>query len=68
MSANDFDRFRELVLGSGALQEELRAIDDHEEFIRTVVRLGDDHGFSFNAEDVMTAMNLSRRSWIERWI
>ena len=68
MPTNDFDQFRQCVLATLALQEELREIEDHDEFIQKVVELGGDHGFSFNVEDVKNAMNASRRSWIERWI
>jgi hypothetical protein len=68
MPTNDFDQFRQRVLATLALQEELREIEDHDEFILKVVELGGDHGFSFNVEDVKNAMNASRRSWIERWI
>ena len=68
MPTNDFDQFRQLVLATLALQEELREIEDHDEFIQKVVELGSDHGFSFNVEDVKNAVNASRRSWIERWI
>jgi len=65
---NDFEQFRQLVLGQVTLQEKLRQIEDHDDFIRTVVKLGNDNGYSFDAEDVRNAMNLSRRSWIERWV
>jgi len=68
MPTNDFDQFRQRVLATLALQEELREIEDHDEFILKVVELGGDHGFSFNVEDVKNAVNASRRSWIERWI
>jgi hypothetical protein len=51
-----------------SLQERLRQVSDRALFIDLVVRLGEERGFRFNAEDVDNVLRANRRSWIERWL
>ncbi len=66
MPRDDFERFRNEVLHDLSLQEQLRDIQDRELFIKQVVRLGREHGYSFDIAEVTSAMQASRRAWIER--
>jgi hypothetical protein len=68
MSQENFEQFRNLVLEDLSLQKELRAFTLRDVFIARVVQSGAERGFQFTAEDVVEAMNASRRAWIERWI
>jgi quercetin dioxygenase-like cupin family protein len=56
------------VFDDVSLQERLRQVSDRELFIDLVVQLGDDRGFSFNAQDVDETLRANRRAWIERWL
>ena len=51
-----------------SLQERLRQVNDRSLFIDLVVRLGDERGFCFNAQDVDNMLRANRRAWIERWV
>ncbi len=64
----NFEKLRHLVLQDSALQRELQAISESEEFIRRVVEIGREKDLNFGEEDVLAAMNEGRRVWIERWI
>jgi hypothetical protein len=68
MSQESFEQFRNVVLEDLSLQERLRVFTERDEFIARVVESGAERGFQFTAEEVMEAMNASRRGWIERWI
>ena len=68
MSLNDFLPFRERVLQDAALQNRLKDIADRDEFIALVEQLGRDDGFNFTRDDVLQAMQASRRAWIERML
>ena len=68
MSQESFDSFRNLVLQDPALQRELRDITDYRLFTELVVKLGNECGFNFTTLEVESAINASRRAWLERWI
>ena len=68
MSLHDFLPFRERVLKDPALQNRLKDITDRDEFITLVAQLGGAGGFTFTRDDVMEAMQASRRAWIERML
>jgi len=68
MSSEGFEKFREVVLNDPYLQAELGAIADVEGFTACVVELAEKHGHSFDASDVMEAINAGRRALIEQWI
>ncbi len=66
MAQADFERFRAQVLRDPELQAQLRDLQDRELFIQRVVALGQEHGYSFGAAEVASALQASRRAWIER--
>ena len=68
MSEESLERFRQLVLQDPALQARLRESDDREVFLGLVVQLAETRGYSFTAEEVETALRISRRAWLERVI
>lgn len=63
-----FERFRQLVLEDAALQERLRGTPDLKAFVDLTLRLGEERGYRFMAEDVEGAFRESRRAWLRRWI
>ncbi|HTG15904.1 MAG TPA: aspartyl/asparaginyl beta-hydroxylase domain-containing protein [Blastocatellia bacterium] len=67
-SPEALERFRSLVFDDVDLQERLRQVADRGLFIDLAVRLGEERGCSFNAEDVREALRANRREWIERWV
>jgi len=67
MSQENFERFRQQVLGDAALQLELREVTNQEIFVQRVRQLGEERGYSFTVEEVEAAMRAGRRVWIERW-
>jgi hypothetical protein len=61
-----FDGFRARVQHDAALQEQLVGIEDHVAFVTAVVELGTRIGYRFTNDDVTSAMQIGRRSWLER--
>ncbi len=68
MSQENFERFRELVWEDRALQQELWATTDPNEFIALVQRLGAERGCEFTAEEVSAALRASHSAWLMRWL
>ncbi|MGA9997766.1 MAG: Nif11 family protein [Pyrinomonadaceae bacterium] len=68
MAKEKLENFQKLVLRDLSLQKKLRDITDRQAFIVLTVRLGEEHGCSFRAEDVEEALRASRRAWGERWL
>jgi len=68
MSQQNLERFRNLVLTDPGLQEQLREPGDGDDFLALVLQLGQARGFDFTEADVTAAMQVGRRTWIERWI
>ena len=68
MSQETLTQFRQLVFSDTLLQEQLREITDRQEFIEQVVRLGNERGYEFTADDVENALQAERRVWLERWL
>ena len=67
MSQTEFDRFRELVLDSPALQQRLReSPGDTEGFINLLIRVGAESGFTFCAADVNAVLQAAHLSWLQR--
>jgi hypothetical protein len=60
--------FIDLTFEDPSLQEQLRQVNDRMLFIDLVVRLGEERGFSFNAQDVVDVLRANRRAWLERWV
>lgn len=67
-SPDALDAFCNLVFEDVTLQERLKQVIDRELFVDLVVRLGEERGCSFNAQDVDEALRANRRAWIERWL
>lgn len=67
-SPEALQEFCSLVFADIALQERLRQVADKELFIDLVVRLGEESGCSFNADDVKDALREKRQAWIGRWV
>lgn len=68
MSQESFEQFRQLVLREPALQQQLKATSDREQFIALTQRLGAERGYDFTVEDVRQALQASHRAWLERWL
>jgi hypothetical protein len=68
MSGEGFEEFRRLVLGDATLQERLRETRGLKAFLDLTLRMGEEHGYSFTAEDVRDALRESRRAWLQRWV
>lgn len=68
MSQENLERFRQLVWQDRALQEELWAATDQDEFIALVQRLGAERGCEFTTEEVFGALQAGHRAWLERWL
>lgn len=64
----ELEKLRRTVFRDEALQKDLQAISDREEFIARVLEIGKNRDLNFTEEDVLQAMNEQRRAWIERWI
>jgi len=64
----DLEKLRAIIFRDEALQKDLQAISDREEFIERVLKIGRTRNLNFTEEDVLQAMNDQRRAWIERWI
>ena len=60
--------FCDAVFADNRLQERLKQVNDKTLFIDLVVRVGEENGFNFNADDVDRALRENRRAWIERWL
>ncbi len=56
MATNDFTHFLDIVSKSPALQAELNATTDAEEFAVTAIRLASDAGLHFSTADVAKVM------------
>ncbi len=59
---------RRIVLENSALQTELRAVSDREDFINQLIDLALSFGLQIDSDDIAEAMRDSRRAWVERWI
>jgi predicted ribosomally synthesized peptide with nif11-like leader len=64
----NLERFCQLVLEDPQLHQQLRQPLVQDEFIALAIRLGQERGYSFTAEEVRAALNERRRAWLERWI
>lgn len=63
-----FASFRDLVFQDETLQAALQAATDTPAFIDRTVTLGREHGFTFTAAEVQSALNQGRRVWIEQFL
>ena len=60
--------FCNLVFEDAGLQERLRSVADKRLFVDLVVRLGEERGFSFNADDVEVVIRENRQVRLEKWL
>jgi hypothetical protein len=60
-----FEQFRQRVLHDPAIQEQLRATDDHASFVDLVVKTGGELGCHFTHEDVEAAIRANRKAWLQ---
>ena len=67
MSAESLKQFKRVVLQDPSLTEVLREESDRERFVRLVVHLGAERGYSFTPEEVEGEMQAVRRAWLERF-
>lgn len=70
MAHEDFERFRERVLGEpdGALRAELEALTDWDAFAVRVAELARRHGLDVTSADLAAARDAAARAWHERWL
>ena len=68
MPHGNWQSFCERVLQDMHLQQELMGISDHAPFIARVAQLGQELGYAFTREEVVLAMQTSRRAWMERML
>lgn len=66
MPEKGFEEFRELVLSDDSLQRELRNLTDRNEFIKSVIRLGEERGYKFTSAYLESEMRKGRRVSTER--
>ncbi|WP_035054879.1 aspartyl/asparaginyl beta-hydroxylase domain-containing protein [Andreprevotia chitinilytica] len=63
-----FAEFQALIAADANLADALLAIEEHKQFIETVVALGQQHGHAFSEEDVQSVMRQSRQRWQQQWM
>ena len=63
-----FEAFRRLVLDEPELQARLRTIADWPAFVDAAVAAAAERGITLAEGDVLAARDVSRRSWLERWL
>ncbi|HEY0003429.1 MAG TPA: Nif11-like leader peptide family natural product precursor [Pyrinomonadaceae bacterium] len=68
MSQESLDQFRLLVLEDVSLQKQLRETPDRDSFLRLMLQLGEERGYSFTAETVEQALRDEHRAWVMRWV
>lgn len=62
--AENFAHFRRKVLEEPALQEQLREAPDAATFIPLAIRIGAEHGYTFDSQVVERAMTDARAEWV----
>lgn len=56
MSRESLEQFKEVVLKYTTLQERLKATADRESFVKLAVKLGEESGYYFTAEEIEEAL------------
>jgi hypothetical protein len=64
---DDFEQFRQWVLANEHQQQSISGIADMEAFVREVVLLAKNNGFTFSIEDVKRELRTSRSAWYRKW-
>ena len=68
MLSADLEKLKSFVLQDRDLQAELKDITDRDEFTIRLIAIAKTNGLLISGEDVLEAINASRRAWVERWI
>lgn len=68
MLSADLEKLKSIVLQDRDLQAELKDITDRDEFTIRLIAIAKTNGLLISGEDVLEAINASRRAWVERWI
>ena len=68
MSEADLQQFRDAVLADRSLQQALLAAPERSVFTDLVVDLAARRGWSVTGDEVQSALQAARRSWLERWV
>jgi hypothetical protein len=67
-SPDRFDSFRRLVLDDPSLQAQLQSIPAWPEFVQAAVVAAGKRGVLLTADEVLSAREAAKRSWLERWV
>lgn len=68
VNENAIERLRQCVLGDDSLQERLRAIGDHDEFVSAALELARELDLDLTADELDMEMNNAQRAWLLRWM
>lgn len=62
------DRLRQCVLRDHDLQERLRVVTGHDDFVTAVLELAREHGLDLTADEIEEEMSIAQRAWVLRWL
>ena len=62
------DQLRRCVLGDHDLQERLRVISNHDDFVRAVLELAREHGLDLTVYELEAEMKNAQQAWLLRWL
>jgi len=68
MSKDNLNQFCLLVLSDLNLQNQLKDLIEHQDFIARIIELGANAGFEIVREDIELQLRENRSLWHERWI
>jgi predicted ribosomally synthesized peptide with nif11-like leader len=56
MAQTTLEQFKEVILDNPEIKFQLKRSSDRDDFIQTMVRMGNQHGYTFTSTDVEVAM------------
>ena len=56
MSKEGLEQFGQLLMQDPTLQKKLEEVTDQESFVRQIIQMGEEKGYSFTAEEVKAVM------------
>ena len=68
VNRNAIERLQLCVLGDHDLQERLRVISDHDDFVSAVLEVAGELGLDLTADELEMEMNTAQRAWFLRWM
>lgn len=68
VSQHAIDQLRQCVVDDPALEERLRVISGHDDFVQAVLELAREHGLDLDADELVTEMNNAQQAWLLRWL